>query len=73
VGFTNIDALDPNETLLEIAKKQNLYQKYFMEYISAEPCSVLEGLSYHILTIGHVVLMNAMITFTRDVNKNNKK
>jgi len=44
VGFNNIDAFDPNEALLEIAKKRDVYDRYFMEYLTAEPCSIPEGL-----------------------------
>jgi len=43
VGFTNIDALDPNEVLLDIAKQRGVYDRYFMEYLTAEPCSIPEG------------------------------
>ena len=44
VGFANIDALDPNEALLEIAKQRDVYDRYVMDYLTAKPCSIPEGL-----------------------------
>ena len=66
VGFANIDALDPNEALLEIAKKQNLYNKYFMEYLTAEPCSITEGL-YH-QNVSYCNIVDAMTRNTQQFN-----
>lgn len=42
-GFTYIDALEPSDAMLEIARIDNLYNNYFVEGISREPCSLPES------------------------------
>jgi len=42
-GFSNIDALEPNGTMLDLARKRGLYKNYYLEYITADPCSLAEG------------------------------
>ena len=36
-GFKIIDALEPSEPMLDEARKDNLYQNYFVEYITKDP------------------------------------
>jgi len=68
VGFTNIDALDPNEALLEIAKKRDVYNRYFMEYLTAEPCSIPEGSCYKVFFL---FCDKFATSNTKPLNKNN--
>lgn len=43
-GFTNVDALEPAEGLLEQAKQKKLYKNHILEGISKDkPTSVAEG------------------------------
>ncbi|XP_052820094.1 methyltransferase-like protein 27 [Mya arenaria] len=42
-GFKKIDALDPNESMLKYAREQNLYEKYYLEFITAQPTSIPES------------------------------
>ncbi|XP_072016235.1 biotin biosynthesis bifunctional protein BioHC-like [Amphiura filiformis] len=46
LGYDNIDALDPAEGLLDIAKSQNIYQKYFLSYIFPDKKTIIEDDSY---------------------------
>ncbi|XP_052806198.1 uncharacterized protein LOC128235416 [Mya arenaria] len=48
-GFRCIDALEPNDTMLQEARKQGLYENYFVEYITPQPTSLPEG-TYDVLT-----------------------
>ena len=49
-GFCHIDALDASETMLSIAKKDDLYDNYFCEFLSNKPLSCLEPATYDGLT-----------------------
>jgi len=42
-GFRTVDALEPNEAMLGEARKLGLYKNYYLEYITAQPCSLAEG------------------------------
>ncbi|XP_052806196.1 uncharacterized protein LOC128235415 [Mya arenaria] len=73
-GFMCMDALDPNDTMLREARKHNLYDNYFLEYITSKPTSIQEG-TYDVLTgsgiyatDGHVPL-GAIIEMIRLVKK----
>ena len=35
LGFTNIDALDPSEGMLKIAKTRDLYRTYLVAYFTS--------------------------------------
>ncbi|KAL4235127.1 ubiE/COQ5 methyltransferase [Mactra antiquata] len=48
-GFTNIDALDPSESMLNQAKKDNLYNQYIVKYITGSPLDIPEN-SYDVIT-----------------------
>ncbi|KAL4234677.1 ubiE/COQ5 methyltransferase [Mactra antiquata] len=39
-GFTNIDALDPSQAMLDKAKKDNLYKQYIVDYITHSPLAI---------------------------------
>ena len=42
-GFIHIDALDPSEPMLAVAKKDNLYENYFCEFISDKKLPIEAG------------------------------
>ncbi|XP_060558746.1 ubiquinone biosynthesis O-methyltransferase-like [Ruditapes philippinarum] len=39
-GFKNIDALEPQETMLNEARKLNLYENYFQTFITEKPSDI---------------------------------
>jgi len=41
-GFTKMDALEPNKVMLNAAKKNNLYNKYYIEYITKDPSNSIK-------------------------------
>ena len=49
-GFPAIDALDATKAMLSIAKKENLYDNYYCEFLSGEPLSCFEQDTYNGLT-----------------------
>lgn len=50
-GYTNIDALDGCEQMLEVAKKRNIYKKIFVTYVTPDKeLPIAEG-SYDVLVM----------------------
>lgn len=60
LGYTNIDALDISQKMLDEAKKLNVYKKFFCAPLSAEPIPDIATDQYDALicvgtlTVGHV-------------------
>lgn len=52
-GFQHIDALEPSEAMMNEAKKANVYENYFVEFLTESPTSVLAD-SYDVITGGGV-------------------
>lgn len=42
-GFCNIDALDPSEAMLAVAKEEKLYENYFCEFITDKQLPIPPG------------------------------
>ena len=42
-GFEHIDALDPSATMLSVAKKNNLYENYFCEFLTDKELPIAPG------------------------------
>ena len=42
-GFKYIDALDPSEPMLSLAKKNNLYENYLCEFLSDKELPIAPG------------------------------
>ena len=43
-GFKNIDGLEPSAGMVEVSKRKNIYQNYFVEPVLADkPTSLAEG------------------------------
>ena len=42
-GFRHIDALDPSEAMLAVAKEEKLYENYFCEFITDEQLPIPPG------------------------------
>ncbi|XP_053372937.1 ubiquinone biosynthesis O-methyltransferase-like [Mercenaria mercenaria] len=59
-GFEHIDALEPSEDMLNEARKNNLYENYFVEFISGTPSS-LPANSYDVLTGGGIYATEAHV------------
>ena len=45
-GFRHIDALDASEAMMNVAMENNLYEKYFCEFIGAKPLPIETGKIY---------------------------
>jgi hypothetical protein len=43
-GFKNIDALEPSESMLLEAKKDNLYNNYYQEFLTKSPTTLSAGM-----------------------------
>lgn len=60
LGYTNIDALDISQKMLDEAKKLNVYKEFFCAPLSAEPIAEIPTNQYDglicvgTLTVGHV-------------------
>lgn len=60
LGYTNMDALDISQKMLDEAKKLNVYKKFFCAALSAEPIAEIPANQYDglicvgTLTVGHV-------------------
>ena len=60
LGYTNIDALDISQKMLNEAKKLNVYKEFFCAALSAEPIAEIPANQYDglicvgTLTVGHV-------------------
>ena len=39
-GFRHIDALDPSQEMLDIAKKDGLYENYFCDFLTEKQLSI---------------------------------
>lgn len=55
LGFRIIDALDPSEHMLDVAKQKNVYRNFFCEYVTEEPLDIPEN-SYDGLTMSGALL-----------------
>lgn len=42
LGFTNIEALDPSEPMLSVAKSKGIYRKLYCEYLTDEPLYIAQ-------------------------------
>ena len=42
-GFSNIDALDASEAMLNKAKEKGTYKKYIYSYMSSDPLDIPDG------------------------------
>lgn len=42
-GFRHIDALDPSESMLSVAKKENLYDNYIVEFLTDKQLPIPAG------------------------------
>ncbi|XP_060591756.1 uncharacterized protein LOC132746573 [Ruditapes philippinarum] len=49
LGFKNLDALEPSEPMLLEAKKDNLYNNYYQEFLTESP-TTLSGDTYDVIT-----------------------
>ena len=60
LGYTNMDALDISQKMLDEAKKLNVYKEFFCAALSAEPVAEIAANQYDALicvgtlTVGHV-------------------
>lgn len=60
LGYTNIDALDISQKMLDEAKKLNIYKEFICAPLSVEPIAEIETNQYDALicvgtlTVGHV-------------------
>lgn len=60
LGYTNIDALDISQNMLDEAKKLNVYKQFFCAPLSADPIAEIATDQYDALicvgtlTVGHV-------------------
>ncbi|XP_060557622.1 uncharacterized protein LOC132718037 [Ruditapes philippinarum] len=59
-GFQHIDALEPSEAMLDEARKNNLYENYFVEFITESPSSIPAN-SYDVLTGGGIYANEAHV------------
>ena len=51
-GFCHIDALDPSEDMLSIARKDNLYENYYCEFLTEKQLPIAPGeISYQFVYI----------------------
>ena len=74
LGFTNIDALDVSQEMLNQAKKKNVYERFICSYLSDQGTSEIETGQYDALTcvnaIGNKhIMQNAMTEMCRIVSK----
>lgn len=46
-GFVKIDALEPSEAMTNEAKKDEVYNHYCMEFLTASPTSLSAGMFLH--------------------------
>ena len=42
-GFVHIDALDPSQAMLDLAKKEGLYENYFVDFLNEKQLSIPPG------------------------------
>ena len=72
-GYTNIDALDISQKMLDEAKKLNVYKQFFCAPLCAEPVAGIENDQYDALicvgtlTVGHVkpVALNEIVRIVK--------
>lgn len=74
LGYTNIDALDMSQEMLNQARKKNVYQRLVCSYLSDQKTSEIETGQYDALTcvnaIGNkYIIQNAMTELCRIVSK----
>ena len=74
LGYTNIDALDGSQEMLNQAKKKNVYQRLICSYLSDQRTSEIETGQYDALTcvnaIGNKhIILNALTEMCRIVSK----
>jgi hypothetical protein len=50
MGFTEVDALDPADEMLNIAKAEGTYNKYITCFLSEEQTDIPNGKFYQLLT-----------------------
>ena len=43
LGYENLDALDPSDEMLAVARSKNVYEKYFVEMINGDSTSIATG------------------------------
>ncbi|XP_045209611.2 uncharacterized protein LOC123561366 [Mercenaria mercenaria] len=59
-GFRHIDALEPSEAMADEARKFNLYENYFLEFITGSPSSISAN-TYDVLTGGGIYAKEAHV------------
>ena len=42
-GFVHIDALDPSKEMLDVAKKEGLYENYFVDFLNEKQLPIPPG------------------------------
>ena len=74
LGYTNIDALDMSQEMLNQARKKNVYQRLVCSYLSDQKTSEIETGQYDALTCVNAtgnkhIIQNAMTELCRIVSK----
>ena len=59
-GFRHIDALDPSEDMLSVAKKENLYDNYICEFLTDKKLPIAPG------NIKHEPMFNLVCALIED-------
>ncbi|XP_045209697.2 uncharacterized protein LOC123561412 [Mercenaria mercenaria] len=60
--FSHVDALEPNEVMLDKARKRGIYENYYVEYLTEEPSSIPED-SYDAVTGCGIFAESAHVPF----------
>ena len=48
-GYTNVDGLDGNNAMLDIARNQKVYKNYYLEFITDSPIKTISAGSYDVV------------------------
>lgn len=49
LGFSNIDALDGSDGMLDAARKENLYRNYFLDFVDDSPIKSVDAGAYDVV------------------------
>ena len=58
MGYTNIDALEPSEGMIEKARKKNLYTQYIVDYMSEKQSVIEDGMFQILMIMIHFLLFD---------------
>lgn len=61
-GFLRMDALEPSEGMLNLAKAKGIYERTFLSYLDGEPLQI-ESSKYSIPFIAHITNINIYMDY----------